>query len=129
MALHSGKTGTVTWNSGTVSHVTSWQCTETVNSSAWGSSNTAGYKHRVAGTKDWSGTFAAKYDSSIAPVVGEGTRAEGATPVSLVLTLATNETLTGNAMIESVALDVNVDTGDVIGYTCTFGGNGPLTRT
>ncbi len=127
MAVLSGKDGSVTWNGGAISQVTAWKCTETAHNSAWASSSTAGYRHRVCGTRDWSGWFAAKYDGSIAATVGQGTIS--GTPVSLVLQIGPSETLTGNAIIDEVELEVDVNTGDVVGYTCNFSGTGALTRT
>lgn len=127
MAVLSGKDGNVTWNGGAISQVTGWNCTETARNSAWASSNTAGYKHRVCGVRDWSGWFSAKYDGSIAATVGQGTIS--GTAVSLVLHLNDDESLTGNAIIDSIELEVDVNTGDVVGYTCKFSGTGALTRT
>ena len=127
MAVLSGKTGKVTWNSADVSQVTSWTCTETAVMSKWASNNTSGYKNCVAGTKDWSGSFAFKYDSTIAPTVGQGTAIGSA--VSLVLTADTSETLTGNAVVESIELSCDIDNGEIVSGVCNFTGNGVLTRT
>ncbi len=121
MAAISGKDGSVTWNAGNVSHITHWTCTETANNSAWASSSTAGYKNRVAGVKDWRGTFSAKYDGTITPTVGQA--------AALVLKLDATEQLSGNAIIDSIELEVDIDEGEVVGYRCEFSGNGALTRT
>lgn len=126
MPVLSGKDGTVTWNSAQVSQITHWRCTETVHNSAWASSSTGGYKNRVAGTKDWRGAFAGKYDGTIAATVGQGSIGM---PVELVLTIGPSESLTGNAIIDSIHLEVDIDNGEVVGYLAEFSGNGPLART
>ena len=126
MAVLSGKDGTVNWNGSLLSQITQWQCTETCHISAWASNSTGGYKHRVAGVKDWSGTFSGKYDGGIAAAVGQGS-ATG-TPVSLVLGIADGESLSGDAIIESLELLVDIDNGDVVGYQARFSGNGALSR-
>lgn len=127
MAVLSGKDGSVTWNGGVISQVTGWRCTETAHNSAWASSSTDGYKHRVCGVRDWSGSFSAKYDISIAATVGQGTIS--GTAVTLVLQIGESESLSGHAIIDSIELDVDVNSGDVVGYTCNFSGAGALTRT
>lgn len=127
MAVLSGKGGTVTWNSGAVSQILSWTCNETVVDSSFGSSSTSGWKNRVAGTRDWSGSFRALYDTTIAPTVGQGTATGSA--VSLVLGIAASESLTGNAMVTGVEMEVDVDNGTYVAYVVSFGGNGELTRT
>lgn len=127
MAVLSGKDGSVTWNGGAISQVTFWKCNETSNNSAWASSSTEGFKHRVCGVRDWTGEFHAKYDGSIAPTVGQGSIS--GTAVALTLKINDTETLTGNAIIDAVELEVDINTGDVVGYVCRYSGTGTLTRT
>lgn len=119
MAVISGKDGSVTFNSAEVLQVTGWTLTHTSHNSAWASSSTGGYKQRVAGVKDWSGGFTAKYDATIVPTVGQA--------AALVLDLDGSDSATGNAIIDSVQLVVDINTGEAVGYSLTFSGNGPLT--
>lgn len=119
MAVISGKDGTVTFNSVQVLQVTGFTLNHTSNNSAWASSNTAGYKNRVAGTKDWNGSFQAKYDASIVPTVGQS--------ANMALLLGSGETASGTAIIDSVNVVVDIDNGEAVGYTMNFSGNGALT--
>ena len=119
MAVISGKDGSVTFNSTEVLQVTGWSLTHTSHNSAWASSSTGGYRQRVAGVKDWGGSFTAKYDAAIVPTVGQS--------AALVLELDGSDSATGTAIIDSVSLVVDINTGEAVGYSLAFSGNGALT--
>lgn len=119
MAVISGKDGSVTFNSAEVLQVTGWTLTHTSHNSAWASSSTGGYRQRVAGVKDWGGSFTAKYDVAIVPTVGQS--------AALVLELDGSDSASGTAIIDSVSLVVDINTGEAVGYSLAFSGNGPLT--
>ena len=57
----SGKDGNVDVGGTDVAEITSWSFNPTANVSAWGSSDSSGYKKRLAGTKDGTGSMAGKF--------------------------------------------------------------------
>jgi len=121
MAVLSGKSGTVKEGTNTLAHITRWRLTHRANNSAWASSSTAGYKQRVAGVRDWSGSFAAVYDNAtpLPVVVGNN--------YTLHLTTDGTDEFTGPAIIDNLEFEVDIDDGKVIGWTAEFSGNGALT--
>lgn len=119
MAAISGKGGSATFNSSQILQVTRWTLTHRSNNSAWASSSTSGYRNRVAGVKDWQGTIHAKYDASIVPEVGE--------IATLSLALDGSDSASGQAIIDEIELEVDIDTGQVVGYVLAYSGAGALT--
>lgn len=89
---------------------------------AYGSSDTAGWKNRVAGTSDWTATVrfnsqGAGLDTDLMPG-GSGT-------LELIETGAVK--WSGDAIVESVDSGASLDDGEIVEYTVNFGGNGALT--
>jgi|TARA_R110000824_G_scaffold120382_5_gene275661 hypothetical protein len=118
MAVISGKNGTVNFG-GAQSDATGWSLALTSNNPAYGSSDTSGYKKRVGGIKDWSGSYSAKLDGTSVPVAG----------ASVAVSFSTDGTNTwsGTAVCDSVNIEVDMDDGDVVGYSVDFSGNSVVT--
>jgi len=111
MAVYSGTGGTVN----SVTQITSWSFNPTSNNSAWGSSSTNGYKDRVVGVKDGSGSIEGKWDGTAPYTVGA--------EVSLSL-VANTGSFTVPAVIDSFSVEVDVDDGEVVGWSAEFSING-----
>ena len=118
MAVISGKDGTVSVG-GAVSDATSWSLSLTSNNPSWASPSTSGYKNRVSGIKDTTGSYSAKANGTI-PV-------PGASHASCAFTLDGSTTWTLNVVIDAVNLEVDMDDGDVVGYSVDFSGNSAVT--
>lgn len=120
MPVISGKNGTVSTGSA-VTDVLNWRLNRSSNNSAFATSNTAGYKNRVAGTADWSGSISVVRNTNavIQFVVGS--------TYNLVLTEDGTKNWNGAMIVDSLEEMVNIDTGDYIGVTVNFSGNGALT--
>ena len=114
MAVYSGTGGTAT-GGGSSSQITSWSFNPTSNNSAWGSSSTNGYKDRVVGVKDGSGSIEGKWDGSQAMVEGS--------EYTLVLTANTGA-FTVAAVIDSFSVEVDIDDGEVVRWSAEFSING-----
>ena len=119
MAVVSGKDGTVSVG-GAIADCTGWNLTMTSNNPAYASSSTSGYKNRVAGVKDASGSYSAKHNGSV-PTVGTAT-------ASASFTLDGTSSFSLNIIIDSVNIEVDMDDGDVVGYSVDFSGNGLVTE-
>lgn len=120
MAVIGGKDGTVN-NGSAVGNVKNWSITHTSNNSAWGSSSTGGYKNRVPGTKDWSGTITVARDvAAVIPFVVGNT-------YTLNLTENGTKFYTGNGIVDSVAETIDVDNGTQTDVVVAFSAAGALT--
>lgn len=122
-AAISGKNGDVSISSTSISEVTQWTFTETSNNPAFASNKTAGFKQRVAGVKDGSGTIEGKWDP------GDPATAviEVGTLVTLTLEIDATQFYTVPSIIDSFSMTVNLDDGDVVGWTAEFSINGAWT--
>jgi len=119
MATISGKDGTVSIDTVAVLDATGWQTTYSSNNPAYGSTDTAGWKNRVAGVKDSNGNYEAKYNGAIATTAGQETDGD--------FTLDGAATYDIPSIIDQISLEVDMDDGDVVGYTNDFSGNGAIT--
>lgn len=114
MAVYSGKDATTSAGS----HVTSWSASVTSNNSAWASSETNGFKDRVAGVKEATCSIEGKFDASASFVPG--------TEYSLTLTASTGS-IAGNFLCDSYSVEVDINDGEVVGYSAEFSSNGAIT--
>lgn len=117
MAVYSGKGGTVSAG-GAIAQVTSFSFNTTSNNSSWGSTSTNGYKDRVAGVKDGSGSIEGKWNGS-APVT------PGA-EVALTLTLDTG-TISCQAFVDSLSVEVDINDGEAVSWSAEVSANGAVT--
>lgn len=120
MAAMSGKDGKVTFSAVVIVDTLSWTLTKTTNAKSYGSNATSGGTRRVAGRTDWTGSFTFAMQSGVEEIT-EGSSA------AIILNINATKTFTGTAMIETVAYNVDVNTGDIITGTATFGSNGAIT--
>ena len=118
MAVISGKNGTISFGGSSVADCTGWSITTTSNNPAYGSCDTAGWKKRVAGIKDSSGNFTAKYNGAIAIAAGD--------TGSGVFTIDGSATYTVPIIVDQVQLEVDMDEGDTVGYSIDWSGNGAV---
>lgn len=120
MAVASGQYGKVMIGASTVMECQSWRWSRTVADHAYASCATSGWKKRVAGTKDHSGSIAGKLDlaSQLEDYFDEGDLVE------LNLYCSTTDYYIVPAMITSLDVEVDIDEGDIIGWSAEFGGNG-----
>lgn len=135
MSGFSGKGGKVKVGSTAIAEVTKWNFKPTSNNPSWGSSSSNGYKKRVAGVKDGSGSFDVKIDRSslFLATVKEGdevtlnlyleTHFDNATPP-----VEDSKYYIVPAIIDSVDVNVDVDNGEPVSATIEFSSNGAWTN-
>ncbi len=107
MAIMSGKDGTC--NGGT--DITSWSINMTQSTAAWHSSESSGFKQRLLGVKDATGSFSGKCNSTI-PAAGD--------IVTALAMTGADKTWTLGAVLTSVTIECDVDDGDVISYSADW---------
>jgi len=100
----SGKDGTASLGG----NVTSWSLTKTQNNPSYASSETSGFKKRVAGIRDITASFEGKTGGTIPDVGDEGT---------LTLTVKTGVTFVFGCVIASVSGEGDFDEGEITTYT------------
>ncbi len=124
MAAQSGKNGNVVSGSDDIAHVTNWTWNPSSNNPDWASSDTSGYKKRVAGIKDGTGTVDFKYDFTdrIHSTLDVGSE------VTLKLYLNATDYFSVPAIVDDISYEVNINEGDVVGGTLTFSQNGEWTN-
>lgn len=124
MAGQSGKDGKVLAGATQLAEITKWTFNPKSNNPAWASSDSAGYKKRVAGVKDGGGSIEGKFDSSskFYTLVAEGDE------VTLKLYLDATRYYSVPAIIDDYSLTVDMDTGDVVGWSANFSTNGAWTE-
>jgi hypothetical protein len=108
----------------TLADITHWTLRTQALLSSYASSATAGYRRRVAGVKEGSGTLDGKLDPDD-PISDDFD--EGAS-VTLLLHLDATRFYTVPAVIESFRLEVDIDSGDVLGWHAEFSTNGGWTK-
>lgn len=109
MAVISGKNGSV----GSYSEITGWSLNWTSNNPSYASSDTAGWKKRVAGMQDVTGSFEGKWDGSAEVAAGDEVS-------GLVLNLDASQSYTLDAVIDGVSFECNIDDGEIIGFSVDF---------
>src|SRR5688500_10666420 len=122
MAVESGKNGTVKIGATPIADVTRWTFDKEALTSRYASNSTAGFKATVAGVKQGSGQIEAKWDSAAASPITEGTS------VTLLLFLNVTENFSVPAIIKNFKLLVDIDNGEVTGFTADFETNGAWTE-
>ena len=134
MAGFSGKGGYVEAGAARVAEVTKWSFKATSNNPAWASSDSDGYKKRVGGVKDGSGSIEAKVDRSSLFLADLDVGTE------LTLHLFP-ETHFNNAtppvedsiqwevpaIVDSYDVNVDIDGGEAVSVTIEFSTNGEWT--
>lgn len=120
MAAVSGTFGKIMIGSSNLVECTGWTWQRQVADHAYASCATGGFKKRVAGTKDHSGTLDGKFDpsDSIDDYFDEGDL------VTLNLYVTSTDYYIVPAMITELSVEVDIDEGDIIPWSASFGGNG-----
>ena len=124
MATISGKNGKVMIGATALAEITDWTFHATSNNHAYASSSTGGYRRRVPGVKDGSGSIGFKLDPAD-PITDDFD--EGSV-VTLLLYLDATHFCSVPAVIDSISLAVDISSGDVLGGTAMFSASGPWTK-
>lgn len=127
MAAISGSDGKVKVGTTEVAQVTKWTFEESAEVDKFAHSGSSGYKDGVAGSKDVKGSLEAKFSEAGTQLFDVGDR------VSLELLTDSGMTpkgsLTGDAIIAGISLEVDIDSGGAIGFSASFEGVGAWTKT
>jgi len=118
----SGKNGQVLISSSPVAEVTKWIFNKESASSRYASSSTGGFKRSLSGVKSGSGAIQFKFDMSAGSPIVEGSS------VTLLLYLDSTHFYSVPALIKTFKVEVNIDTGDVIGGVADFDTDGAWTE-
>lgn len=118
----SGKNGQVLIGSSAVAEVTKWIFNKETVSSRHASSSTGGFKRSLSGVRSGSGTIQFKFDLSAGSPIVEGSA------VTLLLYLDSSHFYSVPALIKTFKVEVNIDTGDVIGGVADFDTDGAWTE-
>jgi len=120
MAAASGQYGQILVSGSTLVECTEWTMTEEVAEHTYASCSTSGWRRRVAGTKDTTGSCGGIFDPAdpIHDYVTVGSA------VTLLLYFATAKYHSVPAMITSIETNVNIEEGEIIRWTINWGGNG-----
>lgn len=120
MAAMSGTLAKVMIGASTLVECTGWTYTRSAILHAYASCNTSGYKKRVKGTMDSSGTLKGMFDESnfIEDYFGVGDA------VTLLLYINGTDYWSQPAMIETLEIETDVDEGALIPWSSSWSGNG-----
>ena len=123
MSAISGKDGKVQIDAADAAQITGWTFNPTSNNPAWASSDTNGFKDRVGGVKDGSGSFEAKYDdaSEVWDTITEGSE------MSLGLFLHATVSITVPAIVDGINYEVDINDGEVVAVTVDYSTRGEWT--
>ena len=116
MATLSGKDGKVLRGDQAIADVTIWSFRSIAKNRSYASSATGGYKRTLPGVKQACGRFSFLL-STTSP---QTDRLAAGDEVTLALELAANRAYSVPAVIDSVAVEVDIDTGKVVGGTAEF---------
>lgn len=118
MAAHSGKNGDLYWGGSQEDHVTNWALDTTSNNDAYASNQTAGWKNRVAGVRDSTGSFSMKDK----PSFEEGYIAD-------FIGYTDERIYTQRVIIDRIAIACDMNDGIATTWEVAFSGNGALVIT
>ena len=99
--------------------VRGWSINETEENKEVSASNTLGGTGQVGGIKDWSGSYT-QYGHTPSHLPSETFTFAGFDGAKIS---------TGTAIVSQIDVNVNEETGEIIGITVAFAGNGALTHT
>lgn len=124
MSTFSGKDGKVLIGGTALADITRWSLRTSAQNSAYASSSTGGYKKRVPGVKDASGSIAFKLNTAD-PITGDF---DEGSAVTLLLYLDGTRFYSVPAVIDALKLEVDIDSGQVVGGVAEFSANGAWTK-
>ncbi|MDZ4781242.1 MAG: hypothetical protein SGJ19_13390 [Planctomycetia bacterium] len=124
MSVISGKDGKVMIGVTAVANITFWNFSTLAQNPAYASSATAGHRKRLGGVKDGGGVIRGKLDltDAVTNDVNEGDS------VTLLLYLNATKFYSVPAVIDRLQFEVDIDSGDVVGWEAEFGANGAWTK-
>jgi hypothetical protein len=120
----SGKGGKAQIGSTDISEITKWSFNPTSNNSAWASSDTSGYKKRVAGVKDGSGSIEGVFDEEDEIYL----TFEPGDSITLKLYIDASKYYSVPSLIDSFSIEVDLNDGEVVGWSADFSINGAWTK-
>lgn len=123
MGIHSGKFAAVNGRS----TLRNWSINKTSDLKRYVASNTKGASGRRRGNLDWTGQWSA-YGGYPGVMPGENFEFSGYTAPGDDTEGGNGPVYTGNALVDSVAVNFNWEAGDIISHTVNFGANGPLVQ-
>ena len=122
-----GGAGKVEVDDTLIARVKMWEVNPTVEESAWGDSDSAGYTNRVAGRKDCTGSLTGTFDNDdevydlfVAGDIVELTLWQSQTPA--------NYWQFPCALIQNFSMSVNMDTKEAVEWSADFGADGIFYR-
>lgn len=122
--LKSGKYGQVLFGASAYGEATSWNMTDEVDTTRFGTFGGGGFKKTVGGQRSANGSVEGKYDFNM-PVedfVGPGDE------VVLKLYIDTTKFYQMSAVIKSLQINVNGDSGEPVSWTMQYESNGTITE-
>jgi hypothetical protein len=119
----SGKDGDVKIGATQIAEITKWSFNPKANIPKYASNKTGGYKKAVVGVRDGAGSIEGKWDPAIpaTSVVAPGTL------VTLKLYINATQFWSVPSAIEGFKHDVDLDTGEVVGWSADFQTDGAWT--
>ena len=120
----SGKSGDVKIGATSICEIRKWSFNPKSNNPAYASNKTSGYKRRVPGVKDGSGSLEGAWDPA-SPAISV---IEVGTEVTLLLYITATQNYSVPSVIDSFKLDVDVDEGEIVSWTADFSTNGAWTN-
>jgi hypothetical protein len=120
MATLSGKDGKVFRDAEAIADVTLWKFRSAAKNRAYASSATGGFKRTLPGVKQAGGRFAFLLNTA-SPQTDQLAAGDA---VTLLLQITTDQTFSVPAVIDSVEVDVNIDTAEVVGGVAEFSAAG-----
>jgi hypothetical protein len=118
-----GKEGSVVIGATELPEITMWSFNPTITTQSYASNKTNGFKRKVCGSKDATGSLEGKWDRTD-PITDHFT--EGST-VTLLLHLDTTRKITVPALITGMTIEVNIDDNEIEGWTADFEADGEWT--
>ena len=123
MAVLSGKSGTLNIDADEVTPVARWKLAVTSHNPEYAANDTGGWKQRVAGVRDSTGSFLVMADDAGHCPVAEG----DAVTLNLHVDDSGNDYYGVPAIISSIQVDVDISAGQIVAYVVGFSGNGAVT--
>jgi predicted secreted protein len=127
MATVSGQYGQIQIGSSDITECMFWSFTRTVADHAYASCSTGGYKKRIAGTKDGTGTMRGLQSDAASDDIE--TDFEEGDSVTLVLFWTATKKYTVPAIITRLHTECDIDDGAPVPWEADFGANGAWTVT
>jgi len=106
-----------------VADVRGFTINKTHESKPYNSSSTSGQTKRMKGNKDWTATLSMYADADGEVPVNEGDY------VAAELYTDADDFYSGNAWVDGVSIEVDIEGAEIIGADLTLGGDGALAKT